>query len=116
MSLNLAEIQQTDAEMALLSTNIERLVDNIQILQEENRNLKNKITSLTKQLNKLYSDLDEAEATTAQIQSEHAEADEVETKPDVFAPLILSFEEKLVIRQRLEHILEQVNLELQRLS
>lgn len=115
MSLNLAEIQQTDMEIGRLSTNIERLVDSIQLLQEENRNLKNKITSLTKQLNKLYSDLDEARATIVQLQSEQADS-ETENGIDTFAPLTLTFEEKLVIRQRLEHILEQVNLELQRLA
>ncbi|MCS6990127.1 MAG: hypothetical protein NZM06_11485 [Chloroherpetonaceae bacterium] len=107
-------MQNADAEIGKLAANIEQLVDRLQLLQEENRALKQKVATLTKQLAKLYSELNEAKRTIEELRA--AQPDEAEAKDDPFAPMVIPYEEKLLIRHQLERLLEQVNLELQRLS
>lgn len=107
-------MQNADVEIGKLTENVERLVDRLQLLQEENRALKQKVTSLTKQLAKLYSELNDAQRTIEELRT--AQSDEQSTTNDPFAPMVIPYEEKLLIRHQLERLLEQVNLELQRLS
>ncbi len=108
-------MKNIDEEIGNLTINVEQLVDRLQVLQEENRTLKQKVSSLTKQLAKLYAELGEANATIKSLQ-ENLQATQEEEINDPFAPMVISYEEKLLIRHQLEHLLDQVNLELQRLS
>jgi septal ring factor EnvC (AmiA/AmiB activator) len=108
-------MKNIDEEIGRLTINVEQLVDRLQLLQEENRVLKQKVSALTKQLTKLYAELGEAQETIKSLQ-ENLQATHEEEANDPFAPMIISYEEKLLIRHQLEHLLEQVNLELHRLS
>ncbi len=105
-----------DGEIGKLTINVEQLVDRLQLLQEENRALKQKASTLTKQLTKLYAELGEAKQTIKALQEELQATQSEEAADDPFAPMLIPYEEKLLIKHRLEHLLEQVNLELQRLS
>ncbi len=113
-------MKNIDEEIGRLTINVEQLVDRLQLLQEENRMLKQKAATLTKQLTKLYAELGEAKQTIKTLQEElqtlQSEETQGEEDADPFAPMMISYEEKLLIRHQLEHLLEQVNLELQRLS
>lgn len=108
-------MKNIDGEIGKLTINIEQLVDRLQLLQEENRALKQKASTLTKQLAKLYAELGEAKQTIKTLQ-EDLQMTQSEEENNPFAPMTISYEEKLLIRHQLEHLLEQVNLELQRLS
>ncbi len=109
-------MKNIDGEIGRLTINVEQLVDRLQLLQEENRALKQKASTLTKQLAKLYAELGEAKETIKSLQENLQATREEEQINDPFAPMIISYEEKLLIRRQLEHLLEQVNLELHRLS
>ncbi|MGQ9806638.1 MAG: hypothetical protein ACUVRP_11270 [Chlorobiales bacterium] len=109
-------MENIDGEIGRLAINIEQLVDRLQLLQEENRALKQKASTLMKQLTKLYSELGEAKETIKSLQENLQKTHGEEEANDSFAPMTISFEEKLLIRHQLEYLLEQVNLELQRLS
>lgn len=109
-------MKNIDGEIGRLTINIEQLVDRLQLLQEENRALKQKASTLTKQLTKLYAELGEAKETIKSLQENLQATHSEEEANDPFAPMTISYEEKLLIRHQLEHLLEQVNLELQRLS
>jgi chromosome segregation ATPase len=109
-------MKNIDGEIGRLTINVEQLVDRLQLLQEENRTLKQKASTLTKQLAKLYAELGEAKETIKLLQENVQTTDGQEEVNNPFAPMTISFEEKLLIRHQLEHLLEQVNLELQRLS
>jgi|YNPMSStandDraft_2_1061718.scaffolds.fasta_scaffold02018_3 septal ring factor EnvC (AmiA/AmiB activator) len=109
-------MKNIDGEIGKLTINVEQLVDRLQLLQEENHALKQKAASLTKQLTKLYAELNEAKQTIKKLQEELQAMQSEEETNDPFAPMTISYEEKLLIRHQLEHLLEQVNLELQRLS
>lgn len=113
---SLKGMKDIDGEVGRLTINVEQLVDRLQLLQEENRVLKQKVSTLTKQLAKLYAELGEAKETIKSLQENLQETHGEEEANDSFAPMTISFEEKLLIRHQLEHLLEQVNLELQRLS
>jgi|GEM_PF-2126113 septal ring factor EnvC (AmiA/AmiB activator) len=105
-----------DGEIGKLTINVEQLVDRLQLLQEENRALKQKASTLTKQLAKLYAELGEAKQTIKALQEDLQATQSEEATNDPFAPMVIPYEEKLLIKHQLEHLLEQVNLELQRLS
>jgi len=105
-----------DGEIGKLTINVEQLVDRLQMLQEENRMLKRKASTLTKQLAKLYAELGEAKQTIKALQEDLQTTQSDEEVNDPFAPMIIAYEEKLLIRHQLEHLLERVNLELHRLS
>ncbi len=105
-----------DGEIGKLTINVEQLVDRLQMLQEENRVLKRKASTLTKQLAKLYAELGEAKQTIKALQEELQTTQGEEEVNDPFAPMVIAYEEKLLIKHQLEHLLEQVNLELHRLS
>ncbi len=105
-----------DGEIGKLTINVEQLVDRLQLLQEENRALKQKASTLTKQLAKLYAELGEAKQTIKALQEDLQAMQSEEATNDPFAPMLITYEEKLLIKHQLEHLLEQVNLELQRLS
>lgn len=109
-------MKNIDGEIGRLTINVEQLVDRLQLLQEENRALKQKVSTLTKQLAKLYAELGEAKETIKSLQENLQATHEEEQVNDPFAPMMISYEEKLLIRHQLEHLLEQVNLELHRLS
>ncbi len=111
-------MKEIDEEIGRLNISVEQLVDRLQLLQEENCTLKQKVATLIKQLKKLYAELGEARETIKSLQEDiemmRNKSEEENNNP--FAPMKISYEEKLLIRHQLEHLLEQVNLELQRLS
>ncbi|MFN3344377.1 MAG: hypothetical protein ACK4XY_05440 [Chloroherpetonaceae bacterium] len=111
-------MKNIDEEIGRLTINVEQLVDRLQLLQEENRTLKQKVSTLIKQLKKLYAELAEAKETIKLLQEdvEMLRNKSEEENKNPLAPMKISYEEKLLIRHQLEHLLEQVNLELQRLS
>ncbi len=109
-------MKNIDGEIGKLTVNVEQLVDRLQLLQEENRILKQKASTLTKQLTKLYGELAEAKQTIKALQEDLQTAQSEEETNDPYAPMLIPYEEKLLIKHQLEHLLEQVNLELQRLS
>ncbi len=109
-------MKHIDEEIERLTINVEQLVDRLQQLQEENHILKQKTASLTRQLTEVYEELAEARQTIRALREDLQAAQGKEERHHPSAPMILTHEEKLLIRHQLEHLLELVNLELQRLS
>lgn len=97
-------------QLQRLNSNVGALVEEISHLKSEKKALQLELTKLTDQFITLSQEVNQAKALSQLILERHAL---VEDKSG-FAPLVISHEEKLLIRQHLMQVLEKIDLELQR--
>lgn len=88
--------------------NISRLIDEVNELREEKKNLSLEIASLNYKLQSMREEMLSSEVKQARRQRH-------EEPPPQFAPLVLSHDERLLLKERLTQVLAKINLELQQL-
>ncbi|NTW49426.1 MAG: hypothetical protein HGB19_06820 [Chlorobiales bacterium] len=93
-----------------LNGNIGALVEEVSHLKSEKKALQLELNKVIDQVKTLSQEISQAKALSQLILERHALVDD----KSGFAPLIISHEEKLLIRQRLMQALEKIDLELQR--
>ncbi|NTV45441.1 MAG: hypothetical protein HGB11_02715 [Chlorobiales bacterium] len=97
-------------QLQRLNGNVGALVEEISHLKSEKKALQLELSKLTDQFLTLSQEVNQAKALSLLIVERHAL---VEDKSG-FTPLVISHEEKLLIRQHLMQVLEKIDLELQR--